>query len=143
MKQVNLPYKYTTDEIIKHDKLMSTMNRMHSRIVDFLKKLAPSSIELHACRHCGEAFKTGRQLGGHMSRKHPGSSEAYNCKKLVHKFMKGERSRRDYFRRLSGKVIKESDGEEEFRKKRKIKDKVSRKKRSNWKRAVVGRPTIE
>ena len=47
---------------------------------------------------CDKGFGTGRLLGGHMSRKHPGDSEAYNTKKIIYKFNKIERDRRRYFR---------------------------------------------
>jgi hypothetical protein len=39
-----------------------------------------------------------------MSRKHPGMSETYNSKRFIHKFMRGERARREYFRKITGKV---------------------------------------
>ena len=32
------------------------------------------------CKHCHEAYTSSHQLGGHTSRKHPGSSEDYKKK---------------------------------------------------------------
>ena len=43
---------------------------------------------LHKCKICDSAFRCARHLGGHMSRKHPGKSDTYNAKRLVHRFMK-------------------------------------------------------
>lgn len=37
-----------------------------------------------------------------MSRKHPGMSESYNTKKIIHKYKKGERARKEYLKALSG-----------------------------------------
>ena len=32
------------------------------------------------CKECGDIFEHGQALGGHMSRKHPGQSSAFNKK---------------------------------------------------------------
>lgn len=32
------------------------------------------------CKECGDSFEHGQALGGHMSRKHPGQSQAFNKK---------------------------------------------------------------
>jgi hypothetical protein len=53
------------------------------------------------CRICGKGFATGRQLGGHVSRKHPGSSDSFNRKKKIQKIKTGEKKRREYFRGLT------------------------------------------
>jgi hypothetical protein len=39
-----------------------------------------------------------------MSRKHPGMSDTYNSKRFIHKFMRGERARSEYFRKITGKA---------------------------------------
>ena len=52
----------------------------------------------HKCKVCGCEFETGRKLGGHMSRKHPGYSFEYLVKKEVHKTKIFERNRRKYFK---------------------------------------------
>lgn len=37
----------------------------------------------HRCKFCGLQFQSGRKLGGHVSRKHPGNSYEYHLKKEV------------------------------------------------------------
>lgn len=55
----------------------------------------------HQCKICKAKFKNGRQLGGHMSRKHPGSSFDYATKRQVQFIKRLEKERRDYFK-ISG-----------------------------------------
>jgi hypothetical protein len=43
---------------------------------------------------------SGRQLGGHMSRKHPGNSVEYNKKRQLHSTKAVERERRKYFKQI-------------------------------------------
>lgn len=52
----------------------------------------------HKCILCGAQFNNGRQLGGHMSRRHPGNSVEYVIKKQVQSTKKLERRRRNYFK---------------------------------------------
>lgn len=78
---------------------------MKEKVIQYLEGLnSQPSEQIHRCKLCSDTFTTGRQLGGHMSRKHPGRSDTYNSKRFVHKFMKCERARREYFRRLAGKL---------------------------------------
>lgn len=60
-----------------------------------------------------------------MSRKHPGMSESYNTKKIIHKYKKGERARKEYFKALSGiETVK------------KIKEKAQRKQREKVQKKI-------
>lgn len=43
-------------------------------------------------------FVNGRQLGGHMSRKHPGSSSDYANKRMMQMIKKLEKNRRNFFK---------------------------------------------
>jgi hypothetical protein len=52
----------------------------------------------HVCMLCGDGFSNGRQLGGHMSRRHPGNSTDYSKKRRLHNTKTVERDRRKYFK---------------------------------------------
>lgn len=52
----------------------------------------------HVCMLCGDGFNSGRQLGGHMSRRHPGNSTDYSKKRRLHSTKTVERDRRKYFK---------------------------------------------
>lgn len=52
----------------------------------------------HVCMLCGDGFSSGRQLGGHMSRRHPGNSTDYSKKRRLHNTKTVERDRRRYFK---------------------------------------------
>ena len=54
----------------------------------------------NVCLLCGDCFGNGRQLGGHMSRRHPGHSADYSKKKRLHTTKAVERDRRKYFKRI-------------------------------------------
>lgn len=54
-------------------------------------------------------FASGRMLGGHMSRKHPGNSFEYQIKKQVHITKECERNRRIYFKKQKTKKIEKSE----------------------------------
>ena len=61
--------------------------------------------ELLQCEYCGDIFKTGQALGGHMSRKHAGKSLKYNHKRLIREKREFERmklyaAKRKYFEKL-------------------------------------------
>ena len=61
--------------------------------------------ELLQCEYCGDIFKTGQALGGHMSRKHTGKSSKYNHKRLIREKREFERmklyaEKRKYFEKL-------------------------------------------
>ena len=44
-------------------------------------QITPQSCERkYVCKTCGEVFNHGQALGGHMSRTHPGMSQAFNKK---------------------------------------------------------------
>lgn len=49
-----------------------------------VQNLSPSEDEpenqSYVCKECGDHFEHGQALGGHMSRKHPGQSTAFNRK---------------------------------------------------------------
>jgi hypothetical protein len=71
--------------------------------IEELKKVISESLthknsKGHICLLCGFSFENGRQLGGHMSRRHPGNSTDYNKKKQVHFTKTVERERRRYFK---------------------------------------------
>lgn len=54
-------------------------------------------------------FKNGFQLGGHMSKKHPGSSELYDHRKSIKEANSEEKKRNKYFedvRKLHDKQYK-------------------------------------
>lgn len=40
-------------------------------IIDFYSRKNQGDKREHICKVCGEEFESGRQLGGHMSKKHP------------------------------------------------------------------------
>ena len=46
-----------------------------------LEKKAEKSKGVHVCNYCGEEYITGRQLGGHISRKHQHNTFEYQVKK--------------------------------------------------------------
>lgn len=52
----------------------------------------------HLCKICGTFFENGRQLGGHMSRRHPGKSMEYGVKRQAQRTKLVERKRRNYFK---------------------------------------------
>jgi hypothetical protein len=54
----------------------------------------------HVCRICWQYFANGHQLGGHMSKKHPGHSLEYRNKELIKTRKVIERERRLYFRAI-------------------------------------------
>lgn len=54
-------------------------------IIDYFEKKNHGDKKEHICKICGEEFESGRQLGGHMSRKHPGKAIEYGFKKELHK----------------------------------------------------------
>jgi hypothetical protein len=60
----------------------------------------------YLCVVCGTKFDNGKQLGGHMSRKHPGNSMDYNKKKKVQSSKAVEKERRKYFHSLSSVLTK-------------------------------------
>jgi hypothetical protein len=84
-----------TKQKIYLDRLLSMLSSMYAKIIEYIQSRHQSSnIEDHRCKICEQVFGTGRQLGGHMSRKHPGMSDTYNSKRFIHNFMRGERARR-------------------------------------------------
>lgn len=71
--------------------------------VDRLKKVITETLSCrvgkeHICLLCGAEFESGRQLGGHMSRRHPGNSLDYSKRKQLHITKTVERERRKYFK---------------------------------------------
>lgn len=73
------------------------------REVDRLKKVITETLSCragkeHICLLCGAEFLSGRQLGGHMSRRHPGNSLDYSKKRQLHFTKTVERERRKYFK---------------------------------------------
>ena len=70
----------------------------------------------HRCVLCGAKFVTGRQLGGHMSRKHPSTTGDYGVKKQLKSVKQVERKRRNYFkdkRKRAHRQREEGDSGEE------------------------------
>jgi hypothetical protein len=59
----------------------------------------------HVCRICWQYFVNGHQLGGHMSKKHPGHSLEYRNKELIKTRKVIERERRLYFRAIQKSAI--------------------------------------
>jgi hypothetical protein len=76
-------------------------------ITDYFSRKNQGDKKEHICKLCGEEFESGRQLGGHMSRKHPGKAIEYGFKKELHKVKEIERNRRKYFKELDDAVKKE------------------------------------
>ena len=79
--------------------------------VDELKSMIAKSLitqqgDDYSCVVCGTKFDNGRQLGGHMSRKHPGNSIDYSKKKKVQSSRAVEKERRDYFHSLNSNPAK-------------------------------------
>jgi hypothetical protein len=54
--------------------------------------------DANVCLLCGDSFGNGRQLGGHMSRKHPGHSADYSKRRRLQNSRALERDRRRYFK---------------------------------------------
>lgn len=56
-------------------------------IIDFKSRKNQGDKREHICKVCGKEFESGRQLGGHMSKKHPRkpSSECSTKKNLKQK----------------------------------------------------------
>ncbi len=54
-------------------------------IIGYFQKRKNGDKREHICKICGEEFDSGRQLGGHMSRKHPGKAFDYIFKKELQK----------------------------------------------------------
>lgn len=75
--------------------LRTEVEKLFKYITEQAKKNAGSD---HFCKMCGIEFKSGRQLGGHMSRKHPGKSTDYKQRKEIRKNKFVEKSRRYYFK---------------------------------------------
>ena len=73
-------------------------------IIDYFERKNPGEKKEHICKLCGEEFESGRQLGGHMSRKHPGKAIEYGFKKELHKVKEIERNRRKYFKELEEEI---------------------------------------
>ena len=56
------------------------------------------------CKECGDVFEHGQALGGHMSRKHPGQSAAFNKKILRRKEREFERELLHYAKEKHSKL---------------------------------------
>lgn len=65
-----------TDSKLKFVELKKLYNILKRKLKRYLEKMKNKVIvdHLHVCKFCGEAYDSGRELGGHMSRKHPGQS---------------------------------------------------------------------
>lgn len=76
--------------------VLDSLKEMEKLINKYLRR--KDHVELKdedfTCKVCGKTYSTGRQLGGHVSRKHPGCSQTYNRKKNIQKAKTGERARR-------------------------------------------------
>lgn len=88
------------EKVSEEDKLVYLYLR---REVDQLKKVISETLSCragkeHICLLCGAEFLSGRQLGGHMSRRHPGNSLDYSKRKQLHFTKTVERERRKYFK---------------------------------------------
>jgi hypothetical protein len=55
------------------------------------KHKVKSEVRQSSCKHCGQVFKTRTSLGGHMSKMHPGMSDAYRQK--IEKYKQNEQDR--------------------------------------------------
>ena len=58
------------------------------------------SKKTYTCKYCGELFKSGCAMGGHISKIHSGLSRKYKKKIFKTKFRKTEKERNKYFRDL-------------------------------------------
>lgn len=82
---------------------MDNFRRLEEKIIEYLyrnhvgKGDAENGKSEFGCGYCEKVYQTGRQLGGHVSRKHEGRSDAFNRKKKIHKAKTMERARRNYF----------------------------------------------
>ena len=60
-------------EVIRLKRLFNILRRKLRRFME--KKRKTEVVDrFHVCKFCGNAYDSGRELGGHMSRKHPGQS---------------------------------------------------------------------
>lgn len=68
-------------------KLRKYYKVLKKKIMKFLsvKREKQEVKHLHVCKYCGVSFGSGRELGGHMSRKHNGKSQIYKHKTEVHR----------------------------------------------------------
>lgn len=68
----------TFDEKKKFIAFLSKLESMKKLLIAKASSICRND---HSCKFCGEKYKSGRQLGGHISRKHPGFSFDYHVKK--------------------------------------------------------------
>ena len=88
--------KKITDE--EKRRFLTLFEKLECMRRGILMKIAEGNDNQHICKVCGEQFESGRKLGGHMSRRHPGNSFEYFIKKQMQSTRTTERDRRKYFK---------------------------------------------
>ena len=62
-------------------RFLTIFEKLESMRRGIMMKMAEMNKNEHQCKVCGDKFDTGRKLGGHMSRRHPGYSFEYFVKR--------------------------------------------------------------
>lgn len=84
---------------------MAHFNNLCQRYVDGVEKyiahlMAEQGFKTKhevVCKECWMVFPTGKHLGGHMSKMHPGKSTDYQDKEIIKLARRSEECRRRYF----------------------------------------------
>lgn len=71
------------------------------RLQSKLKESQESQNVDYSCKYCGEVFKSGCGLGGHIAKVHRGFSTKYTMKRIISKQRTSERQRNRFLRKIS------------------------------------------